>query len=78
MELLGVLLGLVVLATPIAAFVAFARTSSLRQRIDDLERELRQWREGRGEPSREVPRPVPPPPVATRPPLAPPPPSPPP
>ena len=78
MELLGVLLGLVVLATPIAAFVAFARTSSLRQRIDDLERELRQWREGRGEPSREVPRPVPPPPIATRPPLAPPPPSPPP
>jgi hypothetical protein len=76
MELLGALLGLVVLSTPIAAFIALARTSHLRRRIDELEHQLRERRGERPAPAEPVLAPPPPPPprptVAPPPPTAPP------
>src|SRR6185436_19811202 len=85
MELLGALLALAALATPIVAWVAFARTSSLRDRVDALERALREQdlerSLGRADSARPVtpsPAPASPPPAAPRPAVAPAPPMPPP
>src|SRR5512138_3788698 len=66
MELLGALLALAALATPIVAWVAFARTSRLQGRIDELERALRERDlerlSGRAEPMRPTTPPPPAPP----------------